>query len=150
MRFQTDKSIRFEGNRDAIDEYYIDQAGHGLPAFQGVRIQRGHGIGNMFSGLLKSAMPLIKKGSKALGKQVLSTGLDIANDLLSGENIRTSTERRLKEAGRNIMNQARGRISKPPGEPSRKGIKRRANSSVVIPKRAKVQRTSKPKRDIFT
>ena len=150
MRFQTDKNIRFDGNRGAIDEYYIDQAGHGLPAFQGARVQRGHGIGNMFSGLLKSAMPLIKKGSKALGKQVLSTGLGIANDLLSGENIRTSTERRLKEAGRNIMNQARDRISKPPGEPHRRGIKRRANASAVIPKRAKVQRTSKPRRDIFT
>ena len=104
----------------------------------------------MFSGLLKSAMPLIKKGSKALGKQVLSTGLDIANDLLSGENFRTSTQRRLKEAGRNLTNQAATSISKPPGEPERRGIKRRASTLAVIHKKAKVQRTSKPRRDIFT
>ena len=55
--------------------YYKDQAGHGLPGFQGMRFQRGHGLGGMFKGLLRLATPLLKKGAVELGKTSLRTGL---------------------------------------------------------------------------
>ena len=56
-------------------DYYREQAGHGLPGFQGARFQRGHGLGSMFKGLLHLATPLLKKGAVALGKTALKTGL---------------------------------------------------------------------------
>ena len=42
------------------NEYYARQAGGALPYFAGAQYQRGHGLGSLFGGLLRSAMPLIK------------------------------------------------------------------------------------------
>ena len=55
--------------------YYTEQAGHGLPGFQGSRFQRGYGLGSLFKGLIRMASPLLKKGAIALGKTALKTGL---------------------------------------------------------------------------
>jgi hypothetical protein len=35
----------------------------------GRRYQRGHGLGSIFGGLFKAAMPLMKKGAKTLERQ---------------------------------------------------------------------------------
>ena len=61
----------------AVEKYYFDQAG-GSPYFIG-RSQRGHGIGSLFAGLFRTAVPLItpllkrglKAGGKAIGRAVL-------------------------------------------------------------------------------
>jgi hypothetical protein len=45
-------------------DYYIHQDGKGYPVFAGRRYQRGHGLGSIFGGLFKAAMPLFEKGSK--------------------------------------------------------------------------------------
>jgi hypothetical protein len=45
----------------AYHDYYIHQAGKGYPVFAGRRYQRGHGLGSIFGGLFKAAMPLLKK-----------------------------------------------------------------------------------------
>ena len=37
--------------------------------FRGAPFQKGYGIGSVFSSLVKSIMPLIKSGAKAIGKQ---------------------------------------------------------------------------------
>jgi hypothetical protein len=42
-------------------DYSIHQAGKGYPVFAGRRYQRGHGLGSIFRGLFKAAMPLLKK-----------------------------------------------------------------------------------------
>jgi hypothetical protein len=49
-------------------DYYKPQAGKGYPVFAGRRYQRGHGLGSIFGGLFKAAMPLLKKGAKTLGR----------------------------------------------------------------------------------
>jgi hypothetical protein len=71
-------------------DYYIHQAGKGYPVFAGRRYQRGHGLGSIFGGLFKAAMPLLKKGAKTLGREALKTGLNIAGDVykeeISGDN----------------------------------------------------------------
>ena len=56
------------------DDYYARQVGGALPYFTGARVQRGHGFGSLFSGLLRTVAPLIKRGAVALGKRVLATG----------------------------------------------------------------------------
>ena len=61
-------------------DYYARQAGGALPYFAGAPYQWGHGLGSLFGGLLRSAMPLIKRGAVALGKGALKTGVRIADD----------------------------------------------------------------------
>ena len=55
------------------DDYYARQVGGALPYFKGARVQRGHGFGNLFSGLLRTVVPLIRRGAAALGKRALTT-----------------------------------------------------------------------------
>ena len=99
------------------EQYYLNQAGHGYnPVFAGSRMQRGHGLGSIFSGLFKAATPLLKRGAKALGKQALSTGMELANDLLEGRNFKTAAKSRLKKAGSSLMKDAVHSIKKPPGK----------------------------------
>ena len=88
------------------EQYYLNQAGNGYPVFAGSRMQRGYGLGSIFSGLFKAATPLLKRGAKALGKQALSTGMELANDLLEGRNFKTAAKSRLKKAGSSLMKDA--------------------------------------------
>ena len=72
------------------NDYYARQVGGALPYFTGARVQRGHGFGSLFSGLLRSVAPLIKRGAVALGKRALTTGAQIAGDVVAGQNIKMS------------------------------------------------------------
>jgi hypothetical protein len=64
----------FKASRSRVFDYYIHQAGKGYPVFAGRRYQRGHGLGSIFGGLFKAAMPLLKKGAKTLEREALKTG----------------------------------------------------------------------------
>ena len=68
--------------------YYARQAGGALPYFVSARYQRGHGLGSLFSGLVRSAMPLIKRGAVAVGKGAAKTGVRIADDVVSDQSIK--------------------------------------------------------------
>ena len=81
------------------NEYYARQAGGALPYFAGAQYQRGHGLGSLFGGLLRSAMPLIKRGAVALGRGALKTGVRIADDVMSGQSIK----RQPKDASRMLV-----------------------------------------------
>ena len=85
------------------DDYYARQVGGALPYFTGARVQRGHGFGSLFSGLLRSVAPLIKRGALALGKRVLTTGAQIAGDVVAGQNVKKAAKRRATAAGRDLM-----------------------------------------------
>ena len=52
------------------------QSGSGVPGvFTGGRGQRGHGfLGNVFGGLLRGAVPFIKKGLAGIGRYALKSG----------------------------------------------------------------------------
>ena len=122
------------------NDYYARQAGGALRYFAGAQYQRGHGLGSLFGSLLRSAMPLIKRGAVALGRGALKTGVRIAGDVLSGQNIKTAAKRRVTDAVKNS-------IQAPPG----KRIKRAAaKTTFTTGKRRRKKRTS-PKRtaDIF-
>ena len=85
------------------NDYYARQAGGALSYFARVPYQRGHGLGSLFGGLQRSAMPLIKRGALALGIGALKTGVRIAGDVLSGQNIKTAAKRRVTDAGRTML-----------------------------------------------
>ena len=86
----------------AYQDYYIHQVGKGYPVFAGRRYQRGHGLGSIFGGLFKAAMPLLKKGTKTLEREALKTGLNIAGDVVQGRNIKQAATSRLKSTGENL------------------------------------------------
>ena len=50
------------------DDYYAKQVGGAMPYITGARVQRGHGFGSLFSGLIRSVAPLIRRGAVALGE----------------------------------------------------------------------------------
>lgn len=130
------------------ENYYLHQVGQGMPAFEGPNLQRGYGLGGILGGLFRSAMPLLRRGVRALGKQALKTGVNIAQDALSGQNLRTAAKRRLKESGRNLGRQAVKHISGAGrGRPRKKSIKHRSTDRHPVISRKRTRRTRSP--DIF-
>ena len=97
------------------DDYYARQVGGALPYFTGARVQRGHGFGSLFSGLLRTVAPLIRRGAVALGKRALTTGAQIAGDVVAGKNVKKAAKRRATAAGRNLM-QSLPNTPPPPGK----------------------------------
>ena len=98
----------------AYQNYYLNQVGHGLPYFNGARYQQGYGSGNIFGSIVKTVLPLVKSGSKAIGKQVFCSGVGFASDVLSGKNAKQSAIDRVKAAGSNLLKAAaRKRKSRP-------------------------------------
>ena len=97
------------------DDYYARQVGGALPYFTGARVQRGHGFGSLFSGLLRTVAPLIKRGAVALGKRALATGAQIAGDVVAGKNVKKAAKRRATAACRNLM-QSLLNTPPPPGK----------------------------------
>ena len=125
------------------DDYYAQQVGGALPYFAGARVQRGHGFGSLFGGLLRSVAPLIKGGALALGNRALKTGAQIAGDILSGENIRTAAKRRTKTAGRDLLQSL---LATPPG----KRVKRAAPSRQRRPVKRAAKRRRIAESDVFS
>ena len=98
----------------AYQNYYLNQVGHGLPYFNGAKYQQGYGLGNIFSSIAKTVLPLVKSGSKAIGKQVFHSGVGFASAVLSGKNAKQSAIDRAKAAGSNLLKAAaRKRIARP-------------------------------------
>ena len=127
------------------DDYYARQVGGALPYFSGARVQKGHGFGSVFSGLLRSVAQLIKRGAVALGKRALTTGAHIAGDVVAGQNIKKAAKRRATAAGRALMSSLLA-TSPPPGKrikrtaPPTKRIKRTAPRRRISPTKRRRQR----------
>jgi len=98
-------------------DFFVKQRGAGMPVFVGARRQRGHGIGNVLSGLFRGVVGLLGKG-KGIATQLLKqnkdaaisnliqTGLNVAGDLAQGKKVKETLKRRLpegiKQTARNI------------------------------------------------
>ena len=114
----------------AYHEYYLNQAGRGYPVYVGTRYQRGHGLGSIFGSLFKSAVPLLKRGAKTLGREALKTGLNLASDVMEGQNVTQAAKSRLKSTGQSLLQKAIIGMG-PPGERSIKRAAKRKNPDVV-------------------
>jgi len=84
-----------DDDRRAYENYYLNQCGHGMPVFYGSRMQRGHGIGSIFSGLFRTIFPLIKRIAPVLGRKALQTGIQIASDVAGGQSLKDSAKSRV-------------------------------------------------------
>ena len=106
------------------ESYYKHQAGGGDNFFKGAPMQRGHGLGNILGGLFRSALPMIKRGARAIGKEALKTGVGVAADVLDGQNVKTATKKRARKAGANITARAQRALSDD-SPPRKKPLKRK-------------------------
>jgi len=60
-------------NHKLHEQYYLDQAkqkGGNLPAFHAAQFQQGYGLGSIFIGLVRWAVPHLQQGAKMLGKKL--------------------------------------------------------------------------------
>lgn len=95
-----------------------EQAGAGV--FVGQRYQRGgFGLGGLFSGLFKSALPLLKSVGKTVARQALGTGLGVVGDLIEGRDAGQSLESRGRNAARNLVHSAESALTREEPEPVR-------------------------------
>ncbi len=126
----------------AYHDYYLHQAGRGYPVYVGTHYQRGHELGGIFGSVFMSAVPLLKRGAKTLGRESLKTGLNLASEVMEGQNVTKAGKSRLKSAGQNVLQKAIIGVE-PAGERS---IKRAAKEKKPRRRQTKLRSTSK---DIF-
>ena len=132
--------------------YYSQQGGGSVPIYAGAKYQQGYGIGSIFGSLLKSALPIIKRGAKSLGKTAIKTGLNVVKDGLSGKNIKQSLKTNLKRAGTEILTNSINNIPSMNSMPNRQNKKRKHPSgSISLKTTAKNKRRKKSRNsDIFS
>lgn len=141
-------------------DYYSTQAGGGFPVFRGSRTQRGHGLGNLLSSVVKTVTPLFIKGVRRLGstmgKAALRGGLQTAKDVLQGTPVKHAVKRRASEAGEQLLMKAQRMIESdhPPGQPAQsRPIKRGPRRTRFTPpqtrQRTRILRRKTTPRDIF-
>ena len=90
-------------DRNQCEHSHYLHYGSGLPVFRGDAHQRGYGIGNVISGLFRSALPVItpmlKAGAKSLAKTAFSTGRNVLSDVISDRRtLEDSLKKRVSEA----------------------------------------------------
>ncbi len=134
----------------AIRNYYNQQSKGHLPGYYiGPAYQRGHGLGGIFSSLFRAAVPLfkmakpvVKSGMKSLAKEALTTGANIATDLIEGENLQDSATRNLNKAAHKLVTKGANKLGSMVGNESNQGSRKRKKS-------IKGRRVVKRRKDIF-
>ncbi|KAG8229450.1 hypothetical protein J437_LFUL005555 [Ladona fulva] len=98
---------------DSPHYYYENQAGMGISSiYRGAEYQRGHGIGSFLGGIFRAGLPILSRGAKAVGKEVLRSGVNLLGDVVQNRPIRESVLRRVDEACDNLKRKAVDSIGK--------------------------------------
>ena len=128
---------------DPYTAYYLRQAeGTGYGGEYRGSSQKGDGLGSFLGGLFRRVFPLFKSGAKAIGKEALSTGVNLLRDAITGKSMKDSVRSRITEAGTSLTSKAARKMESMVGSgykvPKRK---RRAQSRTSTKRR----RISAPK-----
>ena len=108
-------------------QYFSDQANQSGAGFIGLPYQRGAGIGSIFRSIFRALLPIAKSASKSIGKQALSTGAQIASDLVAGDSIKAATKRHTKAGAAALLNQAAKKLQSGNGIGKRPATKRKSS-----------------------
>ena len=73
-------------------------------------MQRGFGLGSLFRGFCRTALPFAKTRAKLLGTTLLDTGANIMKDVTKGRNFRKSVEKRGKQGGLELLNKVKTQV----------------------------------------
>lgn len=139
-------------NAEYYRNYYVNQAqqrGGSLPAFHGAPVQQGYGLGSMLKGLFRWAMPHVTAGAKSLGRQTLKGGLEVARDVMSGQNVSDSLKTRAGEVGQAVMKGMVAQKSDQTGGGLKKTTKRKNQRKPATSRQAKKQKTSSTNKQDF-
>ncbi len=103
------------GEPDTADyvSYYQNQAGCGLPGYSGSGVMYGAGLGGLFRGLFRMAVPLLKRGFSFAKPHLKSAAKNIVSDVVS--NVLTRSHSDKAQDGSGLMVMARKRMSKTAG-----------------------------------
>lgn len=149
--------LPFDNDKSA-NEYksFYEQSG-GIyipPIYQGTKYQKGYGLGSIFSGLLKSAVPLLKKGAMALGKTAVKTGVNIAKDSLAGKNLKSAFKDNVKSAGKDLLHKSLttigNNVSRSSSRPRSNKRTKRKRPTLTSKQKTKAKRPRKATSDIFS
>jgi hypothetical protein len=108
-------------DQKAYENYYQNQCGHGMPVFYGARMQRGHGLGSIFSGLFRTVFPILKRIAPIIGRKALQTGVQIAGDVASGQSFKNAAKTRVVD----VINEGINKIIPTQEAQSGSGIRRK-------------------------
>ena len=106
--------IYVPGNEKMWSQYYGDQAtqyGGGFRA--ALPYQRGAGLGSFFRGIFRAILPVAKSVGKTVGRQALSTGVQIADDIVSGKTADEAFKTRGRQAASNLVKKAARKVNAP-------------------------------------
>ena len=129
-----------------------------MMVFHGGRFQRGYGqvgygLGSFFQSLARKAMPFLQSGAKSLGKAALDTGINVAKDVLAGNNLKDSARTRLQQTAQTVKQQALDHIKSQVGSGGtrkRKSLKRkRSQKKITLPQASRAKRPKILPDDIF-
>ena len=134
------RSVLVPNVKQLTDHYLRQQHGGNIVGFRGARIQRGYGIGGIFKSLARIAIPLFKRGAKAVGKRALQAATEVGQDVLEGKNVIESAKSRGKQAAGDVAKAAANKVIVRRGR--KKGIKRAATEKTVIRAPTKKLKTS--------
>ena len=87
------------------------QVGFGY-GFVGTPYQRGAGLGSIFASLFRAIAPMAKSAAKTVGKRALNAGLNVASDVLSGQNPKEALKMRGKEMGGDLIQDVKSAVRK--------------------------------------
>ena len=85
-----------------------------------------------------------------MGNRALRTGLHVADDVLSGQNVKETAKRRAKEAGSDILDKLLGNGNTPPGIRASQPPRIKRKSKGVTASSSKKRRRKKTRGDIFS
>lgn len=122
-------------------EYYTTQAGNGLPGYHGSSAMYGAGLGGLFRGLFRMAIPLLKRGFSIAKPHLKSAARNIVGDVVNSVMSRQTKQ----QDGSGLMVMSRGVRKRPPGRRSLPKSKKRKNETKT---RAKVKRGHTPRRTL--
>ena len=116
---------------DRYQEYFNRQVGGGYTGGEMVRgghrldggvgriyvgspYQRGHGgIGSFLAGVFRRVLPLFTRGARAVGKEVVRSGMNIMSDVTTRNTpIKESIRNRFKESGEILKRKAEEKLDK--------------------------------------
>jgi hypothetical protein len=128
-----------DASRAMYEDYYGRQSGGEMPVFTGARTQRGHGLGNILSGLLRRIFPFIKQNAKMVGTRALKTGMEIADDVLGGKSFKDSLTTRVPTGIKRMASDVKWQTGS--------GVRRRKVVKRVVKRKKQVKRKRQVKKN---
>ncbi|KAJ8665846.1 hypothetical protein QAD02_007508 [Eretmocerus hayati] len=101
------------------DEYFDAQIGGGTNFLDNLgslctaeSCQRGSGLGGFLGGVYRRVLPILTRGSKAIGKEVMRAGYNVVSDIAHDKMpLRNSIESRLRVSGNALKQKAERKLN---------------------------------------